>query len=185
MNYNIHGCANGHTGINHLNQNTMKIKKQVTQTVETEISLPAILKRSVTANTYDIIHAYEAEGAERVNVISFSGGVPYSVVFGQKAEDWGHLFDGNITECSAADVITATRDVESFLQSVACNAELIENSNIIKAAMHIQTKYGPMKPKVTVRNSCAGCKYDELTRDEYPCVSCSHFDLYQEEPTDE
>ena len=87
----------------------MKIKKTIIQTVETEISLPAILKRSITANTYDIIHAYEADGAERVDVISFSGGVPYSVVFGQKAEDWGHLFEGNVTECYATEVITATR----------------------------------------------------------------------------
>lgn len=162
----------------------MKIKKQVT--VETEISLPTILKRSATANTYDIIHAYEADGAERVDVITFCGGIPYSVVFGQKAEDWGHLFGGDIAECTAADVIQATREAESLLQGIARNAELIENRGIIRAAMHNPPTYGPMKPKSTVKK-CSSCKHQDLMEHEKPCLSCMNFYSYEpmEEPTDE
>ena len=165
----------------------MKIKKQVMQTVETEISLPAILKRSITANTYDIIHAYISDGAERVDVISVSGGVVKYVAFGQKAEDWKHLFDGDIVECYSTEVITATREAESMLINIARNAELIENRGIIQAAMHKPPTYGPMKPKTTGRNSCKGCKYDGKPGYEIPCVDCVLYNFYEqmEEPTDE
>lgn len=162
----------------------MKIKKQVT--VETEISLPTILKRSVTSNTYDIIHAYFSESAERIDVISVTGGVVKSVVFGQKAEDWGHLFDGDIAECTATDVIQATREAESLLQGIARNAELIENRGIIQAAMHKPPAYGPMKPKGG-QIKCVSCKYDELAGTEIPCSDCVGYNFYEpmEEPTDE
>jgi len=161
----------------------MKIKKQVT--VETEISLPAILKRSVKANTFDIIHAYFSENAERIDVISVSGGAIKSVAFGQKAEDWGHLFDGDVTECSSSDVIIATREAESILIGMARNAELIENRGIIKAAIHRPPAYGPMKPKVTERR-CASCKFYDNPEDD-SCIRCGDFSNYKpmEEPTDE
>lgn len=160
----------------------MKIKKTIIQTVETEISLPAILKKSLTANTYDIIHAYFSDGAERIDVISVTGGVVKSVVFGQKAEDWGHLFDGDISECTATDVVIATRESESLLQCIARNAELIENRGIIQAAMHAPPTYGPMKPK----KKCTSCKFYDGPEDD-SCITCGDFSNYMpmEEPTDE
>ena len=162
----------------------MKIKKQVT--VETEISLPTILKRSVTSNTYDIIHAYISDGAERVDVISVSGGVVKYVAFGQKAEDWKHLFDGDIVECYSTEVITTTREAESMLINIARNAELIENRNIVQAAMHTPPAYGPMKPKSTTKR-CSSCKHQDLFQHDEPCASCMNFDKHEpmEEPTDE
>lgn len=158
----------------------MKIKKQVT--VETEISLPAILKRTITNNTYDIIHAYFSESAERIDVISVTGGVVKSVVFGQKAEDWKHLFDGDIVECYSTEVITTTREAESMLIEIARNAELIENRGIIQAAMHAPPAYSPMKPK----KKCTSCKFYDAPEDD-SCITCENFGNYQptEEPTDE
>lgn len=156
--------------------------------VETEISLPAILKRSVTNNTYDIIHAYYfSENSERIDVISVTKGVVKSVVFGQKAEDWKHLFEGNIEECTATDVVISTREAESMLINIARNAELIENRNIIQAAMHTPPAYGPMKPKTTGRTSCKGCKFDGQPGYEIPCADCVLYNFYEpmEEPTNE